>query len=441
MGERSSNPFGVLVRSKKNLGNRRNSTSSTESFEAVPETEYDHKPKKKKLSCSDKTTYECLDSIYKYLLENKNTLNDFTLSFIQGGYALILYNDKYKELMARNEIISTNDIDIHIEPITGITPLKYNKTIQIFFIDLCKKFENIIDRNEINNSNYYGTSNYLDITFDPIYISLKLYKEYCLKNGYTNDSLELHLKQNIANLLLPLEYVIFNCVHMFVLLLEAFNTVNYNNRVPKTLKILYRVIMIYNPDEYVYMTRRITEQTIALIDIIKNRKTFKDSDNIKTILTMFYEFYDSFIRDKDNIVSKFLIYLIKDLNINIQYGGGENCLKQCFYSNKNKLKNDEIILNNILALIFYNIIIKKANISQLELEIYNYYNIPLPIANQEPNFSKNFKSIQVAYGGFNKHKTNKHKINKLKTNKHKTNKLKTNKHKTNKLKTNKRKTN
>ena len=167
---------------------------------------------KKKLSCSDKTTYECLDSIYKYLLENKNKLNDFTLSFIQGGYALILYNDKYKELMARNEIISTNDIDIHIEPIIGITPLKYNKTIQIFFIDLCKKFENIIDRNKIDNSNYYGTSNYLDITFDPIYISLKLYKEYCLKNGYTNDSLELHLKQNIANLLLPLEYVIFNCV-------------------------------------------------------------------------------------------------------------------------------------------------------------------------------------------------------------------------------------
>ena len=48
MGVRSSNPFGVLVKSKKNLGNRRNSTSSTESFEAVPETEYVvHKPKKK----------------------------------------------------------------------------------------------------------------------------------------------------------------------------------------------------------------------------------------------------------------------------------------------------------------------------------------------------------------------------------------------------------
>jgi len=280
MSKKSKNPF--LYLSLENNNNNNNSNSNgignvllkPSTVLQKPKTLSKSKQKQKKKAnenpCNGEI-YKCLESIYDYLLRTKIPIFDNIFPFIQGGFALYLYSNEahnYKQIMIDNPIVGTDDIDIHIEPISR-TKSSYKFEIQTYFVKLSGKFNNKIDRNDIKDENFYGTSKYIDISYDPNYISLSLYKEYCLKNGFTEERLNIHLNENIRNLLLPLDYVHFNCVHMFVLLLEAFTSMVSNNRVPKTLKILKRIFMIYNYEHFNSISKDLDTNITTLIKNIE----------------------------------------------------------------------------------------------------------------------------------------------------------------------------
>lgn len=227
-----------------------------------------NKNQNNKLPCPN-DRYDCLFQIYNELKTNSIFENVFP--FIQGGFALYLYG--YDDIMRKYPIVGTDDIDIHIESISGKTLDSYNKKLQKLFINLCKKYNVKHKLNKIDGKWYYGTSEYCDITYEDDYISLKLYIEYYLANGNTKDELEKHLVSN--DLLLPLEYVKFNCIHMFCILLDGFNTHSFNNRIPKTLKILKRVLMIYDYKNYEIIDKNLDEYLNALLKIITQKKLSK----------------------------------------------------------------------------------------------------------------------------------------------------------------------
>ena len=265
MSKKSTNPFEIL-----NVENNNNS-NKTLNVSEKPSSKSQQKKQKAAIEnpCNGEI-YKCLKSIYDYLLITKIPIFDNVFPFIQGGFALYLYSNEahnYKQIMIDNPIVGTDDIDIHIEPIST-TKSSYSIEIQKYFVKLSSKFKYKIDRNDIVGKHFYGTSKYIDITYDPNYISLSLYKEYCLNNGFTKESLNIHLNENIRNLLLPLDYVHFNCVHMFVLLLQAFTSMNSNNRVPKTLKILKRIFMIYNYEHFNSISKDLDTNITTLIENI-----------------------------------------------------------------------------------------------------------------------------------------------------------------------------
>jgi hypothetical protein len=171
----------------------------------------------------DVNRYVCLEKIYNYLIKNKEIFQD-VIPFIQGGFAL--YLNGYKEFMLLDDIIGTNDIDIHIESMPDKNIKDYNTKLQRFFVNLCRLYKSTINLNKKRKNWYYGTSKYIDITYEDNYSSYLLYIDFCLNNGYTHETLNTHLQSKKHELQLPFEYVIFNCVHMFCLLLEAFGTKN-----------------------------------------------------------------------------------------------------------------------------------------------------------------------------------------------------------------------
>lgn len=368
--------------------------------------------------------YECLETIYKNIKSNSIFKN--VLAYIQGGFALYLYG--YKDIMIKNPIVGTDDIDIHIES-TDTTPPEYNILLQKAFIKLCNKFGNKKGINQIKGKWYYGTSQYMDITYKDNYISLEYYKSYCKEeNGYTDEKLYEHLNTNLSNLLLPLEYVKFNCIHMFCILLHAFNTQSINNRVPKTLKILKRVLMIYDYENYelfVSYLDNYIEQILKLI-LHKNKKI---KSNIETemnkINKFLIDYYISFISKKDYSTTQMLLFILKKLNTNpiIYNGGGKNnnnnknninstkiIFNECFYTEteSKKITHNDIIINNLCALIFKNIIINDMTPNDITKSIIQYFNIDDNSIQQ--GITHNTRMSIQAYGGYRKYNTTKHKI-------------------------------
>jgi len=292
--------------------------------------------------------YAKLDSIYDYLLKHKNIFKN-VFAFIQGGYALYLYG--YDETMKKYPLVGTNDIDIHIEPKINIIE-DYNIQIQKFFVDLCSKLKSKIELNNCTPKWYYGTSKYIDITYDPNYISLALYKDYCLTtvgNPYNTDiTFTTHLNSNIENLLLPIDYVKFNCIHMFVLLLNAFSTKKGNNRVPKTLKILKRIIMIYDFEIYSDIDETITDFLTRITIIISSNKTkvnknSKIADIYEMLNKLLYGYRTMFV-SKQHINTNFLNYLITKLNI--QSGGNFTKTKNLKHNVDNLYNDNDYYYND-----------------------------------------------------------------------------------------------
>jgi hypothetical protein len=377
--------------------------------------------KHKKPPCPE-DRYECLLKIYNELKTNPIFKNVFP--FIQGGFALYLYG--YNDIMRKYPILGTDDIDIHIEPISGKTLDSYNKELQNLLIGLCKKYNAKLGLNKISGKWYYGTSEYCDITYEDNYSSLKLYIEYYLANGNTKDELEKHLVGN--DLLLPLEYVKFNCIHMFCILLDGFNTHSLNNRIPKTLKILKRVLMIYDYKNYEIFDKNLDEYLNALLKIITQKKLSKkntyEMDKINEQLQVFCL---SFISKSEIDTTKMLVFLIEKLNIKtlLQTGGSiynsnTKLSDSCFYNNneliqiKNNIKNTDdynnfILYNNLCALIFKNIIFYKMKNTENTKSIIKYFNITIDIDKKNNTNTKTNttlfqylpKSIPV-YGGFKK---------------------------------------
>ena len=404
----------VLKKKKENNNTQRKATNKARS-KAISNANF-----LLKNPCSG-NRYTCLDNIYKYITHDKKAKQIFSsvMPFIQGGYALYLYG--YDIIMKTNSQIGTDDIDIHIEPTidTIITSsdskiIPYNKQVQTFFVDLCNTFKNTIIMAQINNPWFYGTSNYIDITYDSNYVSLVHYKAYCLANGYTQSALDTHLTSNISNLLLPLEYVKFNCIHMFVLLLQAFGTSKINNRIPKTIKIIKRVIMIYeptiDPTNYLLLSNELDIYLSTLIDIInkyKSAKNSKDSKEFNKTMTELNNqannYYISFISKPENINTKFMLYLINALNIQIAGSfedisniknvssktfSDDKLLNDCYYDidEIDEIKDkDELLLNNITALVFKNIIINKMSNSENTKSIVKFLNL----TNTKGNTKKN----------------------------------------------------
>jgi len=133
-----------------------------------------------KICDSEKNIYECLEKIYDKLKQEYTNIFSNVIPYIQGGFALYLYG--YDKFIKEIPILGTNDIDIHIESVPEVTEEKYNEKLQKFFVSLSKKIGNgnKIELNKLYKKWYYGTSTYIDITYEDNYISLSLYKQYCL---------------------------------------------------------------------------------------------------------------------------------------------------------------------------------------------------------------------------------------------------------------------
>lgn len=365
--------------------------------------------KNSKITPCSSDRYDCLLKIYSELKTHPIFQNVFP--FIQGGFALYLYG--YNDIMRKYPIVGTDDIDIHIESIPDKTLDDYNKLLQKSFLQFCKRYDVKPGLNKISGKWYYGTSEYCDITYEDNYSSLKLYKEYYLANGHTEDDLEKHLVSN--NLLLPLEYVKFNCIHMFCILLHGFNTHSYNNRIPKTLKILKRVLMIYDYENYEIFDKSLDEYLNKLLEIIKKPKISEHTlhYNMDKINENLNGFYQSFISKKDYTTTKMLVFLLEELNIQptSQNGGGNHLLDNCFYNDSDEINldmskttynyNDFILLNNIYALVFQSIILNNLTNTEITKSIIQYFNITKIKNNKMPVFQALPISIPVS-GGFNK---------------------------------------
>jgi hypothetical protein len=265
-----------------------------------------------------------------------------------------------------------------------------------------------------------------------------------LANGNTKDELEKHLVGN--DLLLPLEYVKFNCIHMFCILLDGFNTHSLNNRIPKTLKILKRVLMIYDYENYEIFDKNLDEYLDALLKIItqenktlsknkisKNKISKNKIDEMDKINEQLQVFCLSFISKSEIDTTKMLVFLIEKLNIktllqngssiynsnnfnnsNNPYNSNIKLSNSCFYNDneliqiKNNIKNTDdynnfILYNNLCALIFKNIIFYNMKNTEITISIIQYFNITIDKKNNTNTklFQDLPKSIPV-YGGFKK---------------------------------------
>lgn len=83
--------------------------------------------------------YEILEKIYKYL-KTRTDIFGIAFPYIIGGYALFLYG--YDEIMIKNPIIGTNDIDLHINSLID-TPQDYNNQLLTFTSNIYKHIKPI----------------------------------------------------------------------------------------------------------------------------------------------------------------------------------------------------------------------------------------------------------------------------------------------------------
>jgi hypothetical protein len=220
---------------------------------------------------------------------------------------------------------------------------------------------------------------------------------------------------------------------MFCILLHGFNTHSLNNRIPKTLKILKRVLMIYDYENYEIFDKSLDEYLNELLEIIKKPKISEHTlhYNMDKINENLNGFYQSFISKKDYTTTKMLVFLLEELNIqtlsqnggsvhnsnnsNNPYNSYIQLSDACFYNDneliqiKKNIKNtydynNFILYNKLCALVFQSIILNNMTNTEITKSIIQYFT-PLDKTNNTKLFQTLPKSVPVSGGFIKQYKT------------------------------------